>query len=49
MKLKYAVQRVPEGSGDLEMLLCDKYQAPFSTNPRILAVCRYHKPSALLR
>jgi hypothetical protein len=38
-KLKDAVQRVPEGSGDLKMLLCDTYQAPFSTNPRIFAMC----------
>lgn len=48
-KLKDAVQRVPEGSGDLNMLLCDIYQAPFSTNPRIFAVCRYGEPSAICR
>lgn len=29
------------------MLLCDTYQAPFSTNPRTFAVCRYGQPSAI--
>ena len=38
-KLKDAVQRMPEGSGDLKMLPCDTYQAPFSTNPRTFAMC----------
>ena len=48
-KLRDAVQRVPESSGDVKMLLCDKYQAPISTNPRTFAVCRYGEPSALRR
>lgn len=38
---------MPESSGDLKMLLYDTYQAPFSTNPRTFAVCRYGQPSAI--
>lgn len=49
LELKDVMLRCLEARRHLRMLLCNTYQAPFSTNPRTLAVCRFGQPSAICR